>query len=100
MKKGRKRGEGVWLGILLVFSGLLFLDVFFESLLFPTDGEADFFVEFHVAIGFNVDIMFVVVMHVSFHCVRVVEYFSLLSISPRSCRFNTKAFQKVFDICK
>jgi hypothetical protein len=48
VKKGRKRGEGVWLGIALVFSGMLFPDVIFESLLFPADDEAYVFVEFHV----------------------------------------------------
>jgi hypothetical protein len=81
-----------------VFYGLLFPDVIFESLLFPADGEAYVFVEFHVVTGSDVDIIFILVVCVSFHCLIVVEWFSLLSFRPWSRRFNTEAFQKVFDV--
>jgi hypothetical protein len=57
MKRKEKRGEGVWLGTVLVFSGLVFLDVVFEASLFPPDGEADVFVEVYVAAGSDVDIV-------------------------------------------
>jgi hypothetical protein len=42
MKRKERREEGVWLGILSMFSGSAFLDVIFEASLFPPDGEADF----------------------------------------------------------
>ena len=57
-----------------MFSGLVFLDVVFEASLFPSDGEADVFVEVYVAVGSNVVDLFVV--SILFHCLRVVEFFA------------------------
>jgi hypothetical protein len=82
MKRKERRGEGVWLGIVLVFSGLVFLDVVFEASLFPPDNEAYVFVEVDVAARSDVDIVAFLFMRVSFHFRRVVECFSLSSNRP------------------
>jgi hypothetical protein len=100
IKKGRKRGEGVRLGTVLMFSGLVFLDVVFETSLLSLDGEADVFVEVNDAVSFDVDVVAVFVVCVSFHCFRVVECFSLPSLRPWPRRFDVEAFQKVFNIDK
>ena len=101
MKKGRKRrGEVVWLGILSMFSGSMFLDVIFESPLFPPDSEADVFVEVYVAARSDVDIVFILCVYVSFHCLSVAECFSQQPFRPWPRRFDAEAFQKLFDVCK
>ena len=73
-----------------MFSGLVFLDVVFEASLFPSDGEADVFVEVYVAVGSNVVDLFVV--SISFHCLRVVEFFCLPSFRPWPRRFDAESF--------
>jgi hypothetical protein len=97
MKRKGSRGEGVWLGTVCV-SGLVFLDVVSEASLFPSDGEADVFVEVYVAVGSNVNVVDLFVVSISFHCLRVAECFCLPSFRPWTCRFDAESFQKVFDV--
>jgi hypothetical protein len=76
-------GRGVWLAS---------SDVVFEASLLSLNYEADVFVEVNVAASCDVDIVALLFACVSFHFLRVVECFSLLSSRPWPCRFNAESF--------
>ena len=65
--------------------------IFFESFLFPLNGEANLSVESQVATGPDVDVVAVFFPYIRFSCDRVVEYTSPLIFGPWSSNFNTKS---------